>query len=162
MNTIWLGLKLARRELRGGTRGLRIVLACLALGVASIAAVGSLRAAIQAGLQADGARLLGGDFEIRGGYQPVPPEPIAWAVARGAVPSTILLTRAMLVALRSDRREARRLLVGRRALARPQGQQWLRSGSSAQRDQVAPARGGAQYVRPWNSRGRCHARRLRR
>lgn len=103
MNNIWLGLKLARRELRGGTRGLRIVLACLALGVASIAAVGSLRAAIQAGLQADGARLLGGDFEIRGGYQPVPPEPIAWAVARGAVPSTILLTRAMLVAPSSER-----------------------------------------------------------
>ena len=103
MNNIWLGLKLARRELRGGTRGLRIVLACLALGVASIAAVGSLRAAIQAGLQADGARLLGGDFEIRGGYQAVPPEPIAWAVARGAVPSAILLTRAMLVAPSSER-----------------------------------------------------------
>ena len=103
MSNIWLGLKLARRELRGGTRGLRIVLACLALGVASIAAVGSLRAAIQAGLQTDGARLLGGDFEIRAGYQPVPPEPIAWAVARGAVPSTILTTRAMLVAPGGER-----------------------------------------------------------
>ena len=103
MNNLWLGLKLARRELRGGTRGLRIVLACLALGVASIAAVGSLRAAIQAGLQADGARLLGGDFEIRAGYAPVPPEAVAWATSRGAVASTILMTRAMLVAPSGER-----------------------------------------------------------
>ena len=103
MNNVWLGLKLARRELRGGTKGLRIVLACLALGVAAIAAVGSLRASIQAGLQADGARLLGGDFEIRAGYQPVPPEPIAWAIARGATPSAVLLTRAMLVAPSGER-----------------------------------------------------------
>ena len=37
-----LVLRLARRELRGGVRGLGIVLACLALGVAAIAAVGTL------------------------------------------------------------------------------------------------------------------------
>ena len=98
-----LGLKLAARELRGGTRGLRVVLACLALGVAAIAAVGSLRAGIQAGMQADGARILGGDFEVRGGYQPVPPEVIAWARARGAEPSRVLMTRAMLVAASGER-----------------------------------------------------------
>ncbi len=98
MSNIWLGLRLARRELRGGVKGLRIVLACLALGVAAIAAVGSLRAGIQAGLQADGARILGGDFEIRGGYQPVPPEVLAHARARGAEASAVLSTRAMLVA----------------------------------------------------------------
>ena len=33
-----LALRIARRELRFGLRGLRIVLACLALGVAAIAA----------------------------------------------------------------------------------------------------------------------------
>ena len=103
MSNLWLGLRLARRELRGGTRGLRIVLACLALGVAAIAAVGSLRAAIQAGLQADGARLLGGDFEIRAGYQPVPPEAVAWATSRGAAASSVLMTRAMLVAPSGER-----------------------------------------------------------
>ena len=58
-----LGWTLARRELRGGIRSLRIVLACLALGVAAIAAVGTLRAGIAAGLAADGARILGGDVE---------------------------------------------------------------------------------------------------
>src|SRR3569833_2513082 len=42
---LMLALRLARRELRGGVHGLWIVLLCLALGVAVIAAVGSLRAA---------------------------------------------------------------------------------------------------------------------
>ena len=41
-------LRLARRELRGGLRGFRIFLACLVLGVAAIAAVGIVRASIQA------------------------------------------------------------------------------------------------------------------
>jgi len=41
--------RLAMRELRGGLRGFRIFLAGLALGVAAIAAVGSGRAAIEAG-----------------------------------------------------------------------------------------------------------------
>lgn len=51
--------RLARRELRGGLSGFRIFLACLALGVAAIAAVGSVRQAIQAGLAQEGASLLG-------------------------------------------------------------------------------------------------------
>ena len=42
-------LRLARRELRGGLRGFRIFLACLALGVAAIAAVGSIRASSSGG-----------------------------------------------------------------------------------------------------------------
>ena len=62
--TVLLALRLARRELRGGVRGLRIVVACLALGVAVIGAVGTLRVAIERGLAADGRRLLGGDLEI--------------------------------------------------------------------------------------------------
>ena len=67
-----LALTLARRELRGGVRGLWIVLLCLALGVGVIAAVGTLRAAVDAGLAADGRALLGGDLEIDGGSQPLP------------------------------------------------------------------------------------------
>ena len=51
--------RLARRELRGGLRGFRIFLACLALGVAAIAAVGTVRASIEAGLAREGAALLG-------------------------------------------------------------------------------------------------------
>ncbi|MBL6456578.1 FtsX-like permease family protein [Belnapia sp. T6] len=98
-----LGIRLARRELRGGLRSLRIVLACLALGVAAIAAVGTLRAAIQAGLLADGARILGGDIEIRAGARPVPPVLRDWAAARGAQVSAITTMRAMLVAPSGER-----------------------------------------------------------
>ena len=59
----------AKRELRGGLRGFRIFLACLALGVAAIAAVGTVRASIQAGLEANGASLLGGDAVVRFTYR---------------------------------------------------------------------------------------------
>ena len=93
-----LGLRLARRELRGGIRSLRIVLACLALGVAAIAAVGTLRAGIQAGLQADGARILGGDVELRSGNRPATPEALAWIAARGGQTSAVVTLRSMLVA----------------------------------------------------------------
>ena len=44
-----MAFTLARRELRGGVRGFRIFLLCLMLGVAIIAAVGSLSASIMAG-----------------------------------------------------------------------------------------------------------------
>jgi len=65
VNGFALTWKLARRELRGGVRGFRILIACLALGVASIAAVGTVSEAIVAGLRADGRALLGGDVDLR-------------------------------------------------------------------------------------------------
>ena len=46
MKTLGLAFRFARRDLRGGVAGLRIVLACLALGVAAITAVGTLRAGV--------------------------------------------------------------------------------------------------------------------
>lgn len=64
-----LAARLARRELRGGIRGFRIFLACLALGVAAIAAVGMVRSAIEAGLDGQGAILLGGDAEMEFTYR---------------------------------------------------------------------------------------------
>lgn len=57
--------RFAKRELRGGLHGFRIFLACLALGVAAIAAVGTVRAAIEAGLAREGAAMLGGDAEMK-------------------------------------------------------------------------------------------------
>jgi putative ABC transport system permease protein len=62
-------LRIAARELRGGLRGFRIFLACLALGVAAIAAVGSVRDAIEAGLSREGASILGGDAEMSFTYR---------------------------------------------------------------------------------------------
>lgn len=60
-----LAVRLARRELRGGLGGFRIFIACLALGVAAIAAIGSFSRAVEEGLRADARTLLGGDIELR-------------------------------------------------------------------------------------------------
>src|SRR5207244_9782670 len=62
--------RLARRELRGGTRGLRIFLGCLVLGVTAIAAIGSLAASVAGGIKANARDLLGGDAEARLAYRP--------------------------------------------------------------------------------------------
>ncbi|WP_043835565.1 ABC transporter permease [Muricoccus aerilatus] len=102
MNNWRIGWRLARRELRGGVRGLRIVLACLALGVAAIAAVGTLRAAVQAGLEADGAQLMGGDV-LAANSRPFPPEARAWIEGRGGRVSQLVLTRSMVVASSGER-----------------------------------------------------------
>src|SRR3984957_13252157 len=92
-----LAVTLARRELRGGVRGLWVVVLCLALGVGVIAGVGTLRAAVDAGLAADGQALLGGDLEIDGGSQPLPDALRDWLHARGATTSDVVLMRSMLV-----------------------------------------------------------------
>ncbi len=89
---------LARRELRAGTRGLRIVIACLALGVAAIAGVGSLRQAITSGLHAQGSTLLGGDIDIESASARLPSRLAAWFQARGAKVSEIVTLRSMLIA----------------------------------------------------------------
>ena len=66
--------RIARREMRGGLRGFWIFLACLAVGVGASAAVGSVRAAINAGLAEEGAALLGGDAEVRLTYRFADPD----------------------------------------------------------------------------------------
>lgn len=98
-----LALRIARRELRGGVRGLWIVLLCLALGVGVIAAVGSLRAAVDAGLAADGRALLGGDLEIDAGSQPLPDRLRDWLRQKGAVTSDVAQMRSLLVAPSGER-----------------------------------------------------------
>lgn len=57
--------RLALREMRGGLRGLRLLIICLFLGVAGLAGVGSLGEAITAELDARGQEILGGDIEMR-------------------------------------------------------------------------------------------------
>lgn len=64
-----LASRFAARELRGGLRGFRIFLACLALGVAAIAAVGSIRAGITEGLTREGSAILGGDAQMEFTYR---------------------------------------------------------------------------------------------
>ena len=91
-------LRLARRGLRSGARGLWVALACLALGVAAIAGIASLRASLAQGLAQSGRALLGGDLEIVTGELPIPPALRAWLTARGARLSEVVLMHAMLIA----------------------------------------------------------------
>ena len=98
-----LAFKLARRELRGGVRGLWIVVFCLILGVAVIAAVGSLRAAIEAGLAADGRAILGGDLEVDTTPNPPPGALQDWLKTHVTQTSDVVQMRSMLVAPSGDR-----------------------------------------------------------
>lgn len=60
-----LAWAMAWRELRAGLSGFRIFLACLAVGVAAIAAVGTISASVTAGLNNNAKDILGGDMDLR-------------------------------------------------------------------------------------------------
>ena len=62
MTPLWL--RFAARELRSGVKGFRIFLACLALGVAAIAAASSTAEAFRQGLASQAREILGGDLAV--------------------------------------------------------------------------------------------------
>jgi len=84
-------------------RGLRIFLACIVLGVATIAGIGSLAAAVVAGIKADARDLLGGDAEVRLAYRRVDAAERAFLVQGGRL-SEIATMRAMARTQSGDRR----------------------------------------------------------
>jgi putative ABC transport system permease protein len=90
-----LAFRIARRELRGGLRGFRVFIACLALGVAAIAAVGSVRSAISEGLSREGRAILGGDAEMRLAYRFATEEERAWMEANAVAVSEVVDFRSM-------------------------------------------------------------------
>ncbi|UNU43301.1 FtsX-like permease family protein [Sphingopyxis sp. YF1] len=59
--TLW---RIARRDLAARIRGLRLLAVCLFLGVATLAAIGSLTRGITAELETRGQTILGGDIEF--------------------------------------------------------------------------------------------------
>jgi len=61
LSAIW---RIARRDLSARIRGLRLLAVCLFLGVATLAAIGSLTAGITEELSRRGQTILGGDIEI--------------------------------------------------------------------------------------------------
>lgn len=58
-----LSWRLALRDLRGGLQGLHLLAVCLFLGVATLAGIGSLSAALRAELATQGRIYLGGDIQ---------------------------------------------------------------------------------------------------
>lgn len=94
--SVSIAWKIARRELRGGLRGFRVLVACLALGVAAIAAVTSIRESISAGLDREGAALLGGDAELEFTYRFATEAERAWLEDNSLALSEIADFRSMI------------------------------------------------------------------
>ncbi|MGH6903525.1 MAG: ABC transporter permease [Geminicoccaceae bacterium] len=95
MRELALAWRLARRELRGGLRGFGVFLACLTLGVAAIAAVGTINAGVIDGVERDAAALLGGDVRLEASNLPLPEGALAAVTPAGARRSDVVNTNAM-------------------------------------------------------------------
>ncbi|HEX5958119.1 MAG TPA: ABC transporter permease, partial [Hyphomicrobiaceae bacterium] len=95
-------LRLALRELRSGLSGFYVFIACVALGVAAITAVGALADALKASFEAQGEVLLGGDVRLARPHQPASEAERSWLRAQGTV-SEMATLRAM--GRRPDRTE---------------------------------------------------------
>jgi putative ABC transport system permease protein len=108
-----MALRLARRELRGGVKGLWTFLGCLAVGVAAMAAVGTLSQAFKTAVESEAAALMGGDLEISLSHKPLAPDRVARLDAWGRV-SHVVEMRAM--AARGEAAGARRALVSLKAV----------------------------------------------
>ena len=89
-----LPLRFALRELRGGLRGFYVFIACIALGVMTIAGVGSVAASLGEGLAREGRTLLGGDVAFSLFQREAKTEEIAFLRSRGDV-SVIATLRGM-------------------------------------------------------------------
>lgn len=103
MKALLIDFRLGLRELRGGLSGFRVFLACLALGVAAIAGIGSLSTSIVSNLRAQGQVLLGGDVEVRLTQREATADEQAFLGRLGTL-STLQQLRGILYATTNDRR----------------------------------------------------------
>lgn len=87
MNTISWGTawSIARRDLNGRFRGLRLLLVCLFLGVGALAAIGTLTSAIRGELDLQGQVLLGGDLEVEVWQRPLNEEEVDFLEGYGTL-----------------------------------------------------------------------------
>ena len=91
--------RFALREFRGGPRGFGVFLACIVLGVAAIAAVGSAARGMNDGIAREGRTLLGGDIAVELVHRRTDPAERAYLEGLGRL-SEVATLRAM--ARRSD------------------------------------------------------------
>ena len=87
-------IRLGLRDLRGGLRGFGTFIACIALGVAAIAGVGSFARGLVEGLAREGRVILGADASFQVLHRELPDAIIAALAERGTV-ATMATTRAM-------------------------------------------------------------------
>jgi putative ABC transport system permease protein len=87
-------LRFALREVLGGLRGFYVFIACIALGVAAIAGVGSTAGSLIDGLAREGRVILGGDVAFSLTHREAEPGERAFLQSRGTV-SAVATLRAM-------------------------------------------------------------------
>ena len=92
--TMKLAVRFALREMRGGLKGFYIFLACIALGVAAIGAVGSASKALTGGLDEQGRQIMGGDLSLSAIHTRITPEQQAFLEQYGRF-SEVATLRAM-------------------------------------------------------------------
>ncbi|MAU19634.1 MAG: glycosyl transferase family 1 [Martelella sp.] len=86
-----LALKFALREMRGGLSGFYIFLACIALGVAAIAAVNSVSDAVNAGIAERGREILAADIRFERDNEPLSGEALAYIEALGPTSQSVTM-----------------------------------------------------------------------
>jgi putative ABC transport system permease protein len=84
LKTAWA---IARRDLNARFRGLRLLLVCIFLGTAALAAIGTLTAAIENELASSGQELLGGDLEVEVWQRDLRPDEVRALAAYGTISS---------------------------------------------------------------------------
>lgn len=137
---------IARRDLSARFRGLRLLLACLFLGVGALAAIGTLTGAIERELEGRGQTILGGDLQVEVWQREANAEQRAAFAALGKVSGGLRLqamaTRGTLAApVELKAVDAAWPLVGRLRLtdgrkvgAPPAGTAWLSADAAARLD----------------------------
>ncbi len=80
-----LAWRIARRDLNTRFRGLRLLLVCVFLGTAALAAIGTLSSAIERELATRGQELLGGDLEVEVWQRDLEPEERAALAEYGSI-----------------------------------------------------------------------------
>src|SRR6476646_7114941 len=83
--SVALTWRFALREMRGGLRGFAVFIACIALGVAAIAGVGSFARSLGDGLAREGRVILGGDIAFALSQREVTPAERAFLERQGKV-----------------------------------------------------------------------------
>jgi putative ABC transport system permease protein len=89
-----VAIRLAWRDLQGGFKGFQIFIACLALGVASIVAIGSTARSVSESLMREGRTILGGDISLSLIHRELAPAERSWLTSKGRV-SSVAVMRAM-------------------------------------------------------------------
>ncbi len=94
-STLLLSFTYAMRELRGGLSGFAIFLACIALGVASIAGVNALAQSMTGGLANEGRAILGGDVSLELIQRQASDDELAFLIGTGGTLNTVADLRGM-------------------------------------------------------------------